>query len=509
MNPTATPARGPYTAYGRRAGAAHHLAPVSPLRRVPPHSYDAEESVIGGLLFSGKAMAKVADVIEPADFYDKRHESIFEAMRSLFADSRPIDVVTVAEAMRQHRTIATLAASGSEAYLGHLANKIASIDNIAQHARIVRDHSMARKLLLVGSDIVDKGYGGQLDIEAYIEHAQRAVFEVAMRLGGHSYEPIKPLLHRAIQRIEQRYHSKQAITGVPTGYAEFDEMTAGLQPGRLIVIGGRPSMGKTSFAMNCAEYASMDHGTPVLVFSCEMSSEELTERLLASEGRVDSDSIRTGMLTGQEWIKLTKATGRLSKAPIAIDEHSNTLAQIRARALRWRSDPRYFPPQTDDTRTQHGLVVIDYLQLLHGTGRETSREQEVRVLSRGLKELAKELRCPVVVLSQLNRECESRTDKRPLQADLRDSGAIEQDADLIAFLYRDEVYHPDSDQKGVAELIVRKQRGGKTGTVPLAWSGPFTRFDNLAGGRTDEDYRAATPARPTRRAERTQPAARH
>lgn len=480
MTPTTAATRPNYTGYGRRAGVAQHAAPVRVLRRVMPHSLDAEESVLGGILFSGSAIAQVADLVEAADFYDKRHECIFEAMRSLFAQSVRIDIITVAEAMRQQGTISALSASGGDAYLAELANQNASTDNIALHARIVRDHSTARKLILVGSDIADRGYGGQLAIEEYLEEAQRAVFEVAMRFGGHSYEDIKPLLHRAIKRLEARYHNKQAVTGVPTGFPEFDEMTAGLQDGDLIIIGGRPSMGKTSFVMNCAQYAAIEHGTPSLVFTCEMSGDALTERLLASEARVDSNSLRTGLLQAADWNKLSRATKRISESKIAIDGRSTTLAQIRARALRWRSDPRYFAPKSDDTRTQHGLVVIDYLQMLRGTGRERSREQEVSALSRGLKELAKELQCPVVVLSQLNRECESRTDKRPVSADLRDSGGIEQDADLICFLYRDEFYHPDSDDKGVAELIVRKQRNGITGTVRLAWAGQFTRFDNLA-----------------------------
>ncbi|HNN92163.1 MAG TPA: replicative DNA helicase [Pseudomonadota bacterium] len=506
MTPNTPAARTFHTGYGRRVGAAQHTAPARVSRRVMPHSIDAEESVLGGILFSGGAIARVADFVEPEDFYDTRHQAIFTAMRSLFAQSRPIDIITVAEEMRQQGTISTLSASGSEAYLAELANKIASTDNIALHARIVRDRATARKLILVGSDIVDRGYGGQLNVEEYLEEAQRAVFEVAMRFGSHSYEDIKPLLHRAIKRLETRYHNKQAVTGVPTGYPKFDEMTAGLQPGDLIIVGGRPSMGKTSFAMNCAEYAAIEHGTPALVFSCEMSGDALTERLLASEARVDSNRLRTGLLQSADWNKLSRATKRISEAKICIDGRSTTLAQIRARALRWRSDPRYFAPKSDDTRTQHGLIVIDYLQLLHGTGRERSKEQEVSAICRGLKELAKELQVPVVVLSQLNRECESRTDKRPVSADLRDSGSIEQDADVICLMYRDEFYHPDTDEKGVAELIVPKQRNGITGTVRLAWSGQFTRFDNLAGGRTDEDYRASAPARATRPSYRTPPA---
>lgn len=449
-----------------------------------PHSEDAEEAVIGGILFSGRAITNVADLIEAQDFYDARHEAIYAAMVELDQRSRPIDLITVAEELRQKGTMAKLAAVGSEAYLAELANKTATVENITQHARIVRAKSTSRRLILAASGIVEKGYSDQIEIEDYIDQAQQAVFEVQGRSSRQSYEPVRRILLGAIKALEARYHRKQAITGVPSGYADFDELTAGLQPGDLVIIAARPSMGKTSFVMNCAQNAALDHGMPVLVFSLEMSKESLIERVLCSEARVESQKLRSGFLENRDWLHITKAAERVAGASMWIDDSgSPTLMELRAKCRRWRSDPSVFPKGLE----QQGLVVIDYLQLVHGSsqGRDNSREREISEISRGLKALAKELRVPVVALSQLNRSVESRADKRPQLSDLRESGAIEQDADLICFIYRDEVYNKETPDKGVAEIIIGKQRNGPTGTARLAFLNQYTRFENLAEDRSE------------------------
>ncbi|MFO0574949.1 MAG: replicative DNA helicase [Polyangia bacterium] len=452
--------------------------------RVPPSSRDAEESVIGGVLFSGRAITLVADLLIPDDFYDIKHEAIFAAMLELDQRSQPIDLITVAEQMRASGTLSKLAAVGSEAFLAELANKVATVENIVHHAGIVRSMSTKRRLIRASSSIAEKGYNPDLEADKYIDQAQQAVFEISSRSNRQSYEAVRKVLHTAIKALEQRFSRKEAITGVGTDYTKFDEMTAGMQPGDLIIIAARPSMGKTSFVMNCAQNAALNHNVPTLVFSLEMSKESLIERVLCCEARIDAQKLRTGMLETRDWINITKAASRVAEAPMWIDDGgSPTLMEIRSKCRRWRSDSSIFPKGIE----QHGLVVIDYLQLVHGSsaGASESREREISEISRGLKALAKELRVPVVALSQLNRSVESRADKRPMPSDLRESGAIEQDADLICFIYRDEVYNKETPDRGVAEIIIGKQRNGPTGTVRLAFFNQYTRFENLAEDRVD------------------------
>ena len=456
---------------------------ASGLRRVLPNSKDAEESVLGGILFSGRAISLVADLVDAADFYDARHEAIYGAMAELDQKSRPIDLITVAEQMRQSGTMAKLAASDNEVYLAELANKVATIENIAQHARIIRAKATARRLILEASGIVDKGYEA-VEVEEYIDHAQQVVFEIANRSNRQSYEPVRKVLHNAIKAIEQRFNRKEAITGVPSDFHKFDGMTAGFQPGDLIIIAARPSMGKTAFVMNCAQNAALNHSIPTLVFSLEMSKESLIERVLCCEARVESQKLRSGFLETRDWINITKVASTIAEAPMWIDDSgSPSIMEIRAKCRRWRSDQGVFPKGVE----QMGLVVIDYLQLIHGApqGREQNREREISEISRGLKALAKELRVPVVALSQLNRSVESRADKRPMASDLRESGAIEQDADLICFIYRDEQYNKESPDQGIAEIIIGKQRNGPTGTARLAFRKEYTRFENLAEDRVE------------------------
>jgi replicative DNA helicase len=454
-------------------------------RRLLPHNLEAEMSVVGGILLHPKAFHQVADLVDAHDFYHPTLGAIYQTMVELDEQSKPIDQLSVAEQMRTTDAYHKLRAVNGEAYFGELMNAVVTVENLAYHARIVRSKATARRLAEAAQEIAAKGYGDYGDVDDYIDNAERTIFEIAQRTQRHSYVPVKKLLNETIKAIELRYERKQAITGVPTGFHKFDALTAGLQPGDLVIFAARPSMGKTSLVLNAAQNAAIESHIPVLVFSLEMSAESLMERLLCSEARVDSTRLRGGFLESRDWINITRAAGRLAEAPVFIDDSSTpTLLDIRARCRRWRSDQNVFK---DDQ--QHGLVVIDYLQLVHGRpsgSREQNREREIAEISRGLKALAKELRVPVVALSQLNRSVESRADKRPQLSDLRESGAIEQDADVIAFIYRDEVYNKDSPDKNVAEIIVGKQRNGAIGTVKLAFLNQYTRFENLAEGREDE-----------------------
>lgn len=447
-------------------------------RRVMPHHIEAEQAVIGGVLFYPKKFSEVSELLQPDDFYHDALRAIFAAMVELDEQSVPIDLITVAERMRQNQTFSKLHAYQGEAYLADLASQVATVENLTHYASLVRDKATARRLIEGAMRVVDKGYT-ETDVETYIDEAQQIMFDVAHRANRQTYEPVRSILRHTITGLEQRYARKEAITGVPTGYAKFDRLTTGLQPGELIIVAARPSMGKTAFAINCAQHASMKGKIPVLVFSLEMSKESLIERVLASEARIDSQRLRSGFLETRDWMNLTKAASVVSEAPMWIDDSgSPTLMEIRARCRRWRNDARVFPAGLK----QPGLIVIDYLQLVQGRAyaKENSREREISEISRGLKALAKELAVPVMALSQLNRSVESRADKRPMASDLRESGAIEQDADLICFIYRDEVYNKETNDKGIAELIIGKQRNGPTGTVRLSFLHQYTRFDNLA-----------------------------
>lgn len=451
-------------------------------RRVLPHNREAEEAVIGGILFNGKAFGQVVERITVHDFYHEPLKAIFASMIELDQQSKPIDIVTVAEQMRQSDLLPKLRAYNGEAYLAELATQVATVENISHHAQIVYDKAMARRLIEGATTILEKGYSDDGDVREYMNQSQQIIFDIVNRSNKQSYEPVREVLTKTIKTLEQRYSRKEAITGVPTGYTKLDELTAGLQPGELVIIAARPSMGKTALAINCAQHAALRHNIPSLIFSVEMSKESLMERLLCSEARIDSQRLRAGFLETRDWIHLTKAASHLSEAPIWIDDSgAPTLMEIRAKCRRWRSDPMIFKKGM----SQHGMVVVDYLQLLQGTthSKDANREREISEISRGLKALAKELSVPVVALSQLNRSVESRADKRPMASDLRESGAIEQDADVICFIYRDEVYNKETTDKGVAEIIIGKQRNGPTGVVRLAFLNQYTRFENLAEHR--------------------------
>jgi replicative DNA helicase len=442
-------------------------------KRVLPHNLDAEASILGGILLRNEVLSNL-DTLEPEDFYDPRHKVVFGAVRALESANKPIDVVTIEAELDK---IGKLDAIGGMAFLGELALRVPTPDNVMHYAAIIQDKHSARRLMLAASEIADKGYDDLGDVRDYLDEAEGKIFEVTQRTEKSGPEPIKSLIKKVFGSLDERFSSPGGITGVPTGFNDLDNMTAGLQPTELIILAARPAMGKTSFALSLAQNAAISGGWPVLVFSLEMSSTQLAERLLCSEARVDSSALRRGQLQRQDMTNLTYAANTLSKAPILIDDTpALTIREVRARSRRFRSNRELFGDK------KAGLIVVDYLQLMRGStqNKNGSREQEISEISRGLKSLAKELNCPVLALSQLNRSLEQRQDKRPMLSDLRESGAIEQDADLIVFIYRDEVYNKESEAKGIAEIILGKNRHGSTGTVETRFEGRFTRFENLA-----------------------------
>jgi replicative DNA helicase len=446
-------------------------------RRVLPHNLDAEASILGGIILRNDVLLQL-ETLEIDDFYHMPHKIVFEAIRNLEAAAKPIDVVTLENEIEKK---GKLEAIGGIAFLGELALRVPTTDNILAYTEIVKDHSQARKLILASSEISEKGYEEGLEIKDYLDDAEAKIFEVTQRKDKTGPEPLKGLVKKVFGSLDERFKSPDGITGVPTGFNELDNRTAGLQPTELIILAARPAMGKTSFAMSLAQNAATSGGWPCLVFSLEMSSTQLAERMLCSEARVDSSALRRGQLQRQDMTNLTYAAATLTKAPILIDDTpALSLREVRARARRFRSDPTYFPRDGSGKKT--GLILIDYLQLMRGSPQaaKASREQEISEISRGLKGLAKELDVPVLALSQLNRSLEQRTDKRPQLSDLRESGAIEQDADVILFIYRDVVYNKDSENPNVAEVIIGKNRHGATGTVETHFEGRYTRFENLS-----------------------------
>ncbi|MCF6338825.1 MAG: replicative DNA helicase [Gammaproteobacteria bacterium] len=436
--------------------------------RMAPQSVEAEQSVLGGLMLDNEAWDKVADLVVEEDFYRRDHRLIFRAVASLASHSNPFDVVTLSEWLSQQTL---LDEAGGLAYLGALVKNTPSAANIKAYAEIVRDRSVLRQLITVGNDITGSAYQTEgRTTEELLDGAESAVFKIAEQgaRGKKGFIAIKDLLVKAVDRIDELFQQDNPITGVPTGWDSFDEMTSGLQKGDLVIVAGRPSMGKTSFAMNIAEHAAIKGGVPTAVFSMEMPGEQLAMRMLSSLGRIDQHKIRTGKLEDEDWPRLTSAVGILADAPLFIDDTpALSPNDLRARARRLSREHGL------------GLVVIDYLQLMQVHGSKENRTNEISEISRSLKALAKELEVPVIALSQLNRGLEQRPNKRPIMSDLRESGAIEQDADVIAFIYRDEVYNEDSPDKGTAEIIIGKQRNGPIGTTRLTFLGQFTRFENF------------------------------
>lgn len=451
--------------------------------KLPPHSIEAEQSVIGGLLLENEALDKIADILRADDFYQHDHKTIFRHISKLIEHNRPADIVTVAESLE---STAELSSIGGIAYLGALAQNTPTAANIRRYAEIVRERSVMRKLVVVGSDIADSAYNPNgRDAQQLLDEAEAKIFQIAEggQRSSQGFQDIKELLPQVAERIDMLFSrdNQSDVTGIPTGFSDLDSMTSGFQGGDLIIVAGRPSMGKTAFSLNIAENVALDTGLPVAVFSMEMASTQLAMRMIGSVGRLDQHRMRTGRLEDEDWEKLTTALGRLNEAPIFIDEGAGLSSfDVRARARRLHR-------QTGKL----GLIVVDYLQLMAApAGKQgENRATEISEISRSLKALAKELDVPVVALSQLNRSVEQRPDKRPVMSDLRESGAIEQDADLILFIYRDEVYNPDSADKGTAEIIIGKQRNGPIGRVRLTFIGENTRFENFANaGYMPDNY---------------------
>lgn len=436
--------------------------------RVPPHSLEAEQAILGGILIEGRSWEQIADKLKAVYFYRQEHQLIFQAMEQLSHVNQPIDVITVSEHLQKSNQLEEV---GGLAYLGELAKNTPSAANIAAYADIVLERSVLRELISVGSGISELATHpkGKLSAEI-LDEAERRVFDIAERGNKNSGpENIQQVTARALDRIEKLFQNNSPITGLPTGFGDLDDLTAGMQNGDLVIIAGRPSMGKTTLAMNLAEHAAIRSKKPVLVFSMEMPADSLAVRLISSLGRIDQSKLRTGKLAEEDWSRLTSAVGLLSEAKMYIDETpALTPTDLRARARRVAREQKDL-----------GLIVIDYLQLMRGSGHVENRTAEISEISRSLKALAKELNVPVIALSQLNRSLEQRPNKRPVMSDLRESGAIEQDADLIAFIYRDEVYYEDSNDKGTAEIIIGKQRNGPIGTIRLTFLGQYNRFENF------------------------------
>ena len=434
-------------------------------RRVLPHNVEAEASILGGIILRNEVLSHL-DTIEVEDFYDNRHKVVFQAIRNLEAAAKPIDVVTLEVEIEK---AGKLDAIGGVAFLGELTLRVPTVDNVVTYAEIVTDKHQARKLMLAAGEISERGYEDNLEVRDYLDDAEAKIFEVTQRKAKAGPEPIKSLVKKVFSSLDERFKSPDGITGVPSGFVDLDTRTAGLQPTELIILAARPAMGKTAFSLNMAEYAAMKTKRAVAVFSMEMSASQLAFRLISSVGRINQQHLRNGDIQEEEWPRVTSAITLLSEAKIFIDDTpALSPGELRARCRRLKREHDL------------GLIVIDYLQLMQVPGNRENRATEISEISRNLKALAKELHVPVIALSQLNRSLEQRADKRPVMADLRESGAIEQDADVIMFIYRDEYYNQDSPDKGLAEIIIGKQRSGPTGSVKLTFLGQYTKFENYA-----------------------------
>jgi replicative DNA helicase len=438
------------------------------LQKVPPQSIEAEQSILGSILIDNDILFDVMDLLSDGNFYREAHRKIYRGILALFEKNEPIDLITLTNILKKQNE---LDAVGGAAYLAELVDQVPVAANAAQYAKIVREKAILRNLISSAAHIATRCYEEGGDVDEVLDFAESAIFEISEKKISPSFYPLSDIITDSFKTLESRSEHRELITGVPTGFHGLDSLTSGLQPSDLIIIAGRPSMGKTALALNIAQNAAVKEGTPTAIFSLEMSKEQLAIRLLCSRAKVDSFRLRTGFLNKEDWGKLTRAAGSLAESSIYIDDAPAISAlEIRAKARRLKMDK------------QLGLIIIDYLQLMKGRSSAERREIEISEISRSLKALAKELNIPVVALSQLNRKVEERQNKRPMLSDLRESGAIEQDADVIAFIYRDEVYNTSEDNpnKGVAEVIVAKQRNGPTGSVQLAFLSTYTRFEDLA-----------------------------
>ncbi|MBM4262833.1 MAG: replicative DNA helicase [Deltaproteobacteria bacterium] len=436
------------------------------LRKVPPQNLEAESSVLGGVLLDNEAVNQVLELLRPEDFYRESHRKIFRAIIELTDRSEPVDLITLSDFLKTKNELESV---GGTAYLASLADFVPTAANIVYYARIVREKSILRSLISTATDIASRGYEEQGNVEEFLDSAEKVIFDISEKKIKAAFVSVGDMIKDTLKTVEKLYERKEMITGVATGFDDLDKLTAGLQPSDLIIVAGRPGMGKTAFALNIATNAAFK-GVGCGVFSLEMAKEQLVLRMLCSEARVNSSKVRSGYLGERDFPQLAKAAGRLHEAPIYIDDTpAISVLELRAKARRL----------VRDRSKKIGLIVVDYLQLMRGMGTANNREQEISEISRSLKALAKELSVPVIALSQLNRRVEDRTEKKPQMSDLRESGAIEQDADVIMFIYREEVYNRNNDEaKGKAEVIIAKQRNGPTDTVNLAFLNEFTRFEN-------------------------------
>jgi replicative DNA helicase len=447
--------------------------------KLPPQNLEAEQSVLGGILIENEAINRVMEILDADDFYRDGHRKIFNALINLSERDEPADLITLTNELRK---IDQLDSIGGASYLASLIDSVPTAANIEYYAKIVKEKSILRKLIQTSTEIITQSYEDRGDVEVFLDEAERAIFDISEKRVRPSFFSIRDVVKESFKTIERLFQKKELVTGVPSGFKELDRMTAGFQPSDLIIIAGRPSMGKTAFCLNVAQYAAVENKIPVAVFSLEMSKEQLVIRMLCSEAHVEGTRLRTGFLNESDWPKLTIAAGNLSEAPIYIDDSAAlSVLELRAKARRLKSERGL------------GMLIIDYLQLMKGRARVESRQQEISEISRSLKALAKELNIPVIAVSQLSRKTEERTGNRPQLSDLRESGAIEQDADLIIFIYRDEVYNraEDNPNRGKAEVIIGKQRNGPIGKIEMAFLDKFTTFKELYKGETENIYESS------------------
>lgn len=439
---------------------------IGALGRIPPYNIDAEQAVLGCMLLDREVIPTVAEVLKPEDFYREDHREIFEAIIDLFERAEPVDIITASEQLKIRGTLDNV---GGLDYLSGISAAVPTTTNAKHYASIIEEKSILRKLIKASAEISQLCYDASEEVAVVLDKAEKNVFDILQRRNIQGFSHIKDVLITAFSKLEELYNNKGNITGIPTGFTDLDYKTAGLHNSDLILIAGRPSMGKTTFAVNIAQYAAVHKHIPVAIFSLEMSKEQLVNRMLCSEVMVDNQKMRTGKLEDDDWQKIARALGPMSEAPIFIDDTPGlSVMDIRAKCRRLKLEKNL------------GLVVIDYLQLMQGRSRTENRQQEISEISRSLKILAKEINVPIITCAQLSRGPESRSDHRPMLSDLRESGAIEQDADIVIFLYRDEYYNPETEKKNIAEAIIAKHRNGSTGTIELVWMGQYTKFGNMA-----------------------------
>jgi replicative DNA helicase len=447
--------------------------------KLPPQHLEAEQSVLGGILIENEAINRVTEILDADDFYRDAHRKIFNALINLSERDEPADLITLTNELRKTDQLDSI---GGASYLTSLIDSVPTAANIEYYAKIVKEKAILRKLIQTSTEIITQSYEDRGDVEVFLDEAERAIFEISEKRVRPSFYSIRDIVKESFKTIERLFQKKELVTGVPSGFKELDRMTAGFQPSDLIIIAGRPSMGKTAFCLNVAQYAAIENKIPVAVFSLEMSKEQLVIRMLCSEAHVEGTRLRTGYLNESDWPKLTIAAGNLSEAPIYIDDTAAlSVLELRAKARRLKSERGL------------GMLIIDYLQLMKGRARVENRQQEISEISRSLKALSKELSIPVIAVSQLSRKTEERTGNRPQLSDLRESGAIEQDADLIIFIYRDEIYNraEDNPNRGKAEVIIGKQRNGPIGKIDLAFLDKFTTFKDLYRGETENIYESS------------------